>query len=147
MPLPRAVARLNRSFTNRVLGPLAPYLPGFGVVVHVGRKTHRPYRTPVNVFRRTRGYVIALTYGRDADWVRNVLAEGGCTLITRGHSVRLRRPRLYHDDRRRALPAPARAIGALANFSDFLELEVDDTVCAPPAAGVGTGIGSKPRGR
>jgi deazaflavin-dependent oxidoreductase (nitroreductase family) len=124
MPLPRSVARLNRYFTNRILGPLAPYLPGFGVVVHCGRKTRRLYQTPVNVFRHEGGYVIALTYGPQSDWVRNVIAAGGCTLKTRGHTVRLTRPRLFHDERRRALPPPARLIGALANFSDFLQLQL-----------------------
>ncbi len=89
MPLPRSVARFNRYVTNRILGPLAPYLPGFGVVVHRGRKTHRQYRTPVNVFRRRGGYVIALTYGPEAEWVRNVIAQGGCVLDTRGHTLRL----------------------------------------------------------
>ena len=29
---------------------------------------------------RPGGYVIALTYGPDADWVKNVLAAGGCEL-------------------------------------------------------------------
>jgi deazaflavin-dependent oxidoreductase (nitroreductase family) len=135
MPLPRPLARFNHYVTNRLFGPLAPYLPGFGVVVHTGRKTHRHYRNPVNVFRRNGRYVIALTYGPNSDWVRNVLAAGGCTLITRGRAVRLTRPRLYHDEQRRALPAPASLIGALANFSDFLELDVDDLSSAAAQAG------------
>jgi len=125
MPLPRSVARLNRYLTNRILGPLAPYLPGFGVVVHTGRKSHRLYRTPVNVFPHRGGYAIALTYGPQSDWVRNVLAAGGCTLVTRGRTWRLTHPHLFHDAQRRVLPPPARVIGALANFSDFLNLEVD----------------------
>jgi hypothetical protein len=31
--------------------------------------------------------VIALTYGRDVDWVKNVLAASGCRLIHRGNTV------------------------------------------------------------
>jgi deazaflavin-dependent oxidoreductase (nitroreductase family) len=124
--LPHSVARFNRRVTNRVLGLLAAYLPGFGVVVHEGRKTHRRYRTPVNVFRRPGGYVIALTYGPSADWVRNVLASSGCELETRGRAVHLTRPRLIHDEQRRAVPTPLRWIGSLAGISDFLDLSVDD---------------------
>src|SRR5438552_13414146 len=75
MPLPRAITRFNRSFLNRLLAPAARYLPAFGVIVHRGRKTGRAYRTPVNMFKRPDGYVIALTYGV-GDWVRNVLAAG-----------------------------------------------------------------------
>jgi deazaflavin-dependent oxidoreductase (nitroreductase family) len=127
MPLPRSVARFNRYFTNRLLGPLAPYLPGFGVVVHRGRKSHRQYQTPVNVFRSDGSFVIALTYGPNSEWVRNVVAAGGCTLKTRGRAIRLTQPKLYHDERRQALPPPARLIGALANFSDFLQLQPEQS--------------------
>jgi deazaflavin-dependent oxidoreductase (nitroreductase family) len=126
MPLPRSVARFNQRVTNRLLGPLAPCLPGFGVVLHTGRKTHRPYRTPVNVFRRPGGYIIALTYGPDADWVRNVMASGSCTLVTRGRALRLTQPRLFHDEQRRAMPAPVRVILGLNDVSDFLDLALDD---------------------
>ena len=125
MTLPPWLARANRRVTNRLLGPLAPHLPGFGVVEHIGRKTRRRYRTPVNVFQRADGYAIALTYGPDADWVRNVLADGGCKLETRGRTLRLSRPRLFHDERRRSMPTPVRLILGLANVSDFLELKQD----------------------
>ena len=135
MPAPRWLARFNRRVTTRILGSLAPYLPGFGVVMHTGRKTHRRYRTPVNVFRRGDGYVIALTYGPEAEWVRNVLASGGCTLETRGRRLRLTRPRIVHDERRRSVPAPVRAILGWINVSDFLELELDDNGRGVPAAG------------
>src|ERR1700730_6879388 len=122
MPLPRAIARFNRHVTNRILSPLARYLPGFGVIIHVGRTSHRVYRTPVNVFRRPGGYVVALTYGPGSDWVRNVLASGGCTLETRGRTVRLIRPRLVHDETRRTVPALLRAIRALGHGAGFLFL-------------------------
>lgn len=128
MPLPRAVARFNRRITNRILGPLARYLPGFGVIVHVGRKSQRVYRTPVNVFRRRGGFLVALTYGPDSDWVHNVLANGGAILETRGRSIRLTRPRLVHDETRRDVPPLLRLGGALGDVSDFLYL---DTVGLP----------------
>ena len=128
MPLPRWLARFNRHVTNQLLGPLAACAPYFGVVVHTGRRTHRQYRTPVNVFPRPGGYVIALTYGPDSDWVRNVLASGGCVLETRGRALRLTRPRLYHDEKRRAVPALVRLIGRLGLVSDFVDLTADDEV-------------------
>ncbi len=104
--------------------------------MHRGRKTRRQYRTPVNVFKRTGGYVIALTYGPEAEWVRNVIAQGGCVLETRGRKVRLSQPHLYRDERRRALPPPARLIGALARFSEFLDLTLaGDRDRLRPAAG------------
>jgi deazaflavin-dependent oxidoreductase (nitroreductase family) len=126
MPLPRWLARFNRHVTNHLLGPWARYLPVFGVVVHTGRKTRRRYRTPVNVFQRPGGYVVALTYGPDSDWVRNVLAAGGCTLETRGRTIRLTRPLLYHDEHHRAAPPSLRVIGRLGHIVDFLDLTVED---------------------
>jgi deazaflavin-dependent oxidoreductase (nitroreductase family) len=126
MPLPRSIAHANRRVTNRLLGGLATRLPGFGVVVHRGRRSGRQYRTPANVFRRGHRYIIALTYGSNADWVRNVLANGGCTLETRGRKLHLSRPRLFHDEGRYAVPVPVRLILGLVNVSDFLELTLDD---------------------
>jgi len=125
MPLPRWLARFNSHVTNRLLGPLANRLPGWGVVVHVGRKTRRRYRTPVFVFRRGDRFIIALTYGRESQWVRNVLAQGGCELETQGQTLRLSRPRLFHDADRSTLPAFHRRILAVFNVSDFLELQVE----------------------
>src|SRR6266571_1683654 len=104
MPLPRWVARFNRRVTNRLLGHLATRLTGFGVVVHTGRRSHRTYRTPVNVFVRGDLYTIALTYGRDSEWVRNVVASGGCELEMRGRTLRLSQPRIVHDEHRRPVP-------------------------------------------
>jgi deazaflavin-dependent oxidoreductase (nitroreductase family) len=123
MPAPRWLARVNRRLTNRLLGPVARLLPGFGVVVHRGRTTRRRYRTPVNVFRSGEHYLIALTYGPDAQWVRNVLADGGCELETRGRRLRLTSPRLVHDERRQAVPPPVRLALRLLGVADFLDLE------------------------
>jgi deazaflavin-dependent oxidoreductase (nitroreductase family) len=122
MPLPRALARFNRVATNRLLGALAPYLPTFGVIIHHGRKSGREYRTPVNVFRHRDWYVVALTYGPGADWVRNVVAAGGCLLETRGRVIRLTHPRLVHDESRLRVPLPVRLVLGLINVSNFLEL-------------------------
>ena len=84
MALPKAVRRFNRAVTNRVLGLVAPWLPPFAVVVHRGRNSGREYRTPIWAFHREGRFVVALTYGSDTDWVRNVLAAGGCSLILLG---------------------------------------------------------------
>jgi len=54
-----------------------------GLVVHRGRRSGRVYDTPVLVFPADDGYVIALTYGPDTDWIRNVLAAGGCAARSR----------------------------------------------------------------
>jgi deazaflavin-dependent oxidoreductase (nitroreductase family) len=121
MPFPRWLARVNLHFTNRLLGPLACRLPGMGIVVHVGRRTRREYRTPVMIFRRDYQFVIALTYGRNSEWVQDVLAANGCSLETRNRNLRLREPRLFHDDQRKAMPVLVRVFLRILDVSDFLE--------------------------
>jgi len=124
MPLSRSVAKFNQKVTNRLMGRLAPYLPGLGVITHVGRKSGRSYSTPINVFKRGDSYIVALTYGTGADWTRNVLASGGCTLKTRGRTVQLTNARLFHDESRRLMPFPARIILGLVGVNDFLQLDI-----------------------
>lgn len=120
--LARRIARFNKRFTNRLTRPLAPHLPGFGVVFHTGRKSGRRYETPVNVFRRDDGFAFALTYGVQSDWVQNVLAAGGCELLTHGRRYRLSEPQLVHDERRRLATVFARPILRLIGAADFLRL-------------------------
>ena len=84
-------------YVDPVLRPAAGRLPTFGVVRHRGRTTGRTYETPVNVFRRGDEYLFFLTYGSDAQWVKNILARGTCTLRTRGRDVELFEPELIAD--------------------------------------------------
>jgi hypothetical protein len=72
----RWVAAFNLAVTNRITSRFAARLSGFGILTHVGRKSGRVYRIPVNVFRVSEGFLIALTYGRDSEWVKNVVAAG-----------------------------------------------------------------------
>ncbi|HEY3465029.1 MAG TPA: nitroreductase family deazaflavin-dependent oxidoreductase [Amycolatopsis sp.] len=123
MVLPKRVARFNRVATNQVLKHIAGWAPGFAMVVHKGRKSGREFRTPVNVFRRPDGFVVALTYGPDADWVKNVLAADGCTLVSRGKNIEVRGAELVHDESRQAMPVPIRQALGLLNVHDFLLLK------------------------
>jgi hypothetical protein len=80
MPIPKVVGQWNKAGLNHLTRHIAPWMPGFGVIVHRGRRSGRRYQTPVDVFSAGNGYVIALTYGPQTDWVKNVLAAGGCEL-------------------------------------------------------------------
>jgi deazaflavin-dependent oxidoreductase (nitroreductase family) len=122
MAFPNWLARFNRVVTNRLFRPLARRLPGYAVVVHTGRRSGREYRTPVNVFRRGGGYAIALTYGPDSDWVRNVLAAGGCRLETRGGTIVVGDPVVLRDPRRSAVPFLLRPFLRILGVELFLRL-------------------------
>jgi len=100
--LGRRTAHFNRRVTNRLTRPLARRLPGFGVVVHRGRKSGHQFQTPVNAAQD--GYMIALTYGADSQCVKNVRAAGGCELITRGRRRELTSPEIVRDPQQRLVP-------------------------------------------
>ena len=123
MPIPHRVARWNKAGLNRAVRHVAPWAPGLGLVVHRGRRSGREYRTPVNVFPADDGFVIALTYGADnTDWVKNVVAAGGCELRTRGRVFRVDSPRVYHDETRRGIRLAERQMLKLLGVADFLSL-------------------------
>jgi len=81
MRFPQRLARFNRHITNPIQRMWAGWLPPFAIVEHVGRRSGKPYRTPVNAFYTTVdgrvGVAIPLAYGPDRDWLKNLKAAGG----------------------------------------------------------------------
>lgn len=125
MPLPQWLTRVNLVVTNRLTRPFAGWLPWFGVLEHVGRSSGTVRCTPINIFGRgSDRYVIALTYGPDVQWLRNVLAAGSCRVQMRGRWVALDEPRRFRDSSRREVPLVVRPILALLGVTEFLELRV-----------------------
>ncbi len=96
MPLPNRLARFNRRVTNPIARTVAGRIPPLAIVAHRGRRSGTVYRTPVMAFRERGGdaFVVALTYGPDTDWVRNVLAAGGCDIVRGRKTIALAGPRL-----------------------------------------------------
>jgi deazaflavin-dependent oxidoreductase (nitroreductase family) len=127
---PRSRLQFLRPFTvsvfNRFSKRLADRLPGFGLLLYRGRESGREYRTPINVVRRGDEYVFALTYGSDAQWVKNIMAAGECELMTRGRTVRLIGPRLFHDPQRSLMPGLARPFLGFMRVTEFLRMRIDD---------------------
>lgn len=119
--LGRRMARFNRAVANPVAVHVAGLLPGMGVVLHVGRRTRRVYRTPVLVFRTKDGYRIALTYGRDADWVKNALAHGAVRLTTTRRQHELSDPEIVTDPHHQHMPLPVRWFLSALRVSDFID--------------------------
>ena len=87
MPIPKSIAKFNKHVTNRLFLIFAGRLSPFAIVNHVGRRSGRGYRTPILAFPTEAGFVFALTYGRDVDWVRNLLAADGGTIRRKGEDV------------------------------------------------------------
>src|SRR5437588_10934525 len=87
-----------------------------------GKKSGKVYRTPINVFRASNGFIIALTYSSQSEWVKNVLAAGGCDLETRGKKYQLSAPKVVGDPTRRRFPIPVRIVLKLVGADEYMEL-------------------------
>ena len=123
MPMPDGLARVNRWVTNPLMRTFAGRLPPFAIVEHRGRRSGRAYRTPVWAFTTGDGFVIALTYGADRDWVRNVEAAQRCTLARGGRSIPCREPRVVGEaEGLRLMPAPIRPVLHVLGVTQFLRL-------------------------
>jgi deazaflavin-dependent oxidoreductase (nitroreductase family) len=66
----------------------------WGVIHHVGRRSGTTYATPIDAQRTVDGVVICLVYGPGADWCRNVLAAGHCTITLDREELTLDTPRV-----------------------------------------------------
>ncbi|HWD51699.1 MAG TPA: hypothetical protein VG412_04810 [Acidimicrobiales bacterium] len=94
MAVRRRLAHFNKRVVNPIQRRWADRLPPWAVVVHQGRISGRRYETPVLAHLHDGEVVIALFYGADADWVRNVLAAGGGELIRRRRRLTMSDPRI-----------------------------------------------------
>ena len=123
MALPHWLTRVNLAFGNRILFPFATFLPWFGVLEHVGRTSGTVRQTPLMAFNRGRGrWIIALTYGPDVQWLKNVEAAGGCRMLSQRRWRTLSKPRRFTDPKRGAVPWPIRPALAVLRVDRFIEL-------------------------
>ena len=114
-----------RQFASRTLNPLVLRLAGksffpFGVLHHVGRKSGKQYATPIGLACVRGGFVVALTYGADTDWSRNLRAAGHGTLVYHGRTYRVTDPRVIGERGRRAFPLFERIPLAVMRIDRYL---------------------------
>ncbi len=124
MHLPRFLRRVNRVVTNPLMGTFAWCVPPLAVVHHVGRTSGRAYRTPVLAFPSAKGLVIPMTYGRDVDWARNLLAAHGGEIERMGRRAALRNPRIVAFGAAEAhLPAALRPVFRAMDLPGYFLLD------------------------
>ena len=90
----RRVAKFNRVVSNRVQGLWAWLIPPWSVIIHTGRRTGNMYRTPVVALKRRDVLVVALPYGHETDWVKNLIAADGGEVMRAARRRLLREPRV-----------------------------------------------------
>ncbi|MEX1171646.1 MAG: nitroreductase/quinone reductase family protein [Chloroflexota bacterium] len=88
-----------RAFLRVVLNPRQLRQAGrsdatTSIIRHRGRRTGRLLETPVDVVRDADDFFIALPYGRQTQWLRNVLAAGSAEIVTDGATIAVEGPEL-----------------------------------------------------
>jgi deazaflavin-dependent oxidoreductase (nitroreductase family) len=112
-------------FATHILNPVVLKIAGaryspFARIEHVGRRSGKPYQTPLIMRRIPGGFMLALTYGPGTDWYRNLVAAKGGTVRWHGRAYRLQQPELIDAaSGLAAFPAPARLILRLNQIDQF----------------------------
>ena len=96
---------------------------------HRGRRSGRPYMTPVTAKLTGDSIWIALTFGNQSDWSRNVRAAGECTVRLGGRDYLADTPQFIHradagPGLRTAFKPVERAMFRLLGIKQFLRLRV-----------------------
>ena len=98
-------------------------LPMISVIQHRGRRSGRSYNSPLAARPTANGFVIPLTFGEQADWIRNVLAAGGCTIRWKGGTYTVIEPEIVDWATVRASFYPAeRVLVPLIGIRRFVRL-------------------------
>lgn len=105
-------------FANPVLIRLAGH-GWFADLEHVGRRTGTVRHTPLFAFRDGDLVTVALTYGPEVQWLKNVRAAGRCRMHLRGTLLELGAPRMLRADE--GVPRLSRPIRFVFERTGFVE--------------------------
>ena len=94
-PVVNAVRRLNLKVLNPRQMATAGQPGAFAQVLrHTGRTSGKTYETPLGIEPTDDGFVIALVYGDETQWLRNVLAAGHAEVVRDDVTYAVERPEL-----------------------------------------------------
>jgi deazaflavin-dependent oxidoreductase (nitroreductase family) len=97
---PSLIVKIVMRPLTKMLNPLIVKVAGgrhFGMAAqirHVGRRSGRTYTTPVSARRSGDMVAIALTFGSQSDWSRNVRSAGGATIRIKGEDYDVTQPQV-----------------------------------------------------
>lgn len=118
------IRHLNKRTINRLTGRIAHSSRGpFSIVYHVGRRSGKQYQTPIIVIPIPDGFVIALTYGPEVDWYRNIQASGECRILWHRNEYSVETiETMAPQDAIPYFPAMERLVLKLIGIEDFIRL-------------------------
>jgi deazaflavin-dependent oxidoreductase (nitroreductase family) len=106
---PSLIVKIAMRPMTKMLNPLIVKLAGrrhfhmAAQIRHVGRRSGRTYTTPVSARRSGEMVVIALTFGNQSDWSRNVRSAGGGTIRIDGEDYDVTQPQVMSRQEARPL--------------------------------------------
>jgi deazaflavin-dependent oxidoreductase (nitroreductase family) len=113
-----------KRFVNPLLRNLAHSSRGpFALLRHIGRHSGKTYEIPIMVWRVKDGFVIALTYGPQVDWLRNLQAAEGGSLRWHKQEYVFQKPEFIDEQAAlRALPPFIRLFLGRLGTHEFVKL-------------------------
>ena len=92
-PVVHAVRRLNLKVMNPRQMATAGQPGAFAQILrHTGRVSGKTFETPLGIEPTDDGFVIALVYGNDSQWLKNVLATGHAEVVRDDVTYEVERP-------------------------------------------------------
>jgi deazaflavin-dependent oxidoreductase (nitroreductase family) len=133
-----AIRTFNKHITNPAMLLLAGR-PGWYAarLEHRGRRSGRAYATPVVATEVPGGFVVPLPYGPHVDWLLNLQAADGGTLVVHGRRFTLSAPRVSDTSEIYAeLPRSERIRAQVWRIGHWLRVEATpaDTEAPPSEA-------------
>jgi deazaflavin-dependent oxidoreductase (nitroreductase family) len=120
---PSLIVKIVMRPMTKVLNPLIVKLAGrrhfrmAAQIRHVGRRSGRTYTTPVSARRAGDMVAIALTFGNQSDWSRNIRSAGGGTIRIEGEEYEVTQPQLISREEAKPLVQTAFRPMARAGFA------------------------------
>src|SRR5262245_12820185 len=114
---PSLIVKIGMRQITKILNPLIVKPAGrrhfhmAAQIRHVGRRSGRTYTTPVSARRSGDMVVIALTFGNQSDWSRNLRSAGGGSIRIEGQDYQVTQPQFI--SRRHAKPLVQAAFSPL----------------------------------
>ncbi len=105
-------------FAESKIGP-------FSILVHKGRNSGKIFHTPVVATYIGDMVIIPLSYGDQVDWLRNILAAGGCEIVHRKDRLKAGNPEVIHaSEAINYLPEKRRRLFEHFKLEKFLRLQI-----------------------
>jgi deazaflavin-dependent oxidoreductase (nitroreductase family) len=121
-----ALKRANRRWFNPLVLRFAGHAPWpVARIEHRGRSTGAFRATPVLAWPVAGGFVVAMPYGTDVDWAKNLLHAGEGVLQYQGVRYRVGNPRIVPvHEVRGDVPGPIASLVATSGVRHVARLEV-----------------------